>query len=65
MNYERYIYELLGFVVEDDFRTWYVYFLLSVLLDRNDITECEYNFLYDFIHSIGLNHDLAYLEYTD
>lgn len=65
MNYERYINELLEIAIEDDFRSWYVYFLLSLLLDINKITECEYNFLYDFIHSIGLNHDLAYLEYTD
>lgn len=65
MNYESYIYELLEMLVEDDFRSWCVYSILSLLLYVNKITECEHNFLYDFIYSITLNHDLAYLEYTD
>ena len=65
MNYGRYIHELLEIVIEDDFSSWYVYFLLSILLDINKITECEYNLLYDIMHSIVLNHDLAYLEFID
>lgn len=58
MNYEKYLYNLIEIVIEDNF-------IISLLFSTNKITVCEYNFLYSFIHSISINHDLAYLEYTD
>lgn len=65
MNYEKYLYNLIEIVIEDNFISWYVYFIISLLFSTNKITVCEYKFLYSFIHSISINHDLVYLEYTD